>query len=183
MEKTVKGAWLIHHTNKLQGVSRQSDFDTIFEAGKCGILLSAISASNEQLIDPNRIKILGKASGINTLELPSLLDRLQSEGLIKQDGKNIHVLGVTNRSVLEHTSTVFDNLDPAPEEQAAIELAEKASIAPCERKLILEELSDDFLLPSQQMRDVLELSEQIGFTDYQDCVKNSYIAIKWDGGC
>ena len=36
MDKTVKGAWIVHHTNKLQNVSRQSDFDNVFAAGKCG---------------------------------------------------------------------------------------------------------------------------------------------------
>jgi hypothetical protein len=168
MDKKTRGAWIVHHTNKLQNVSDQSDFDNIFVAGKCGILLSAISATEESTISKERMRTLAKAASINALELPRLLQILETEGLLQQSAEEIRVLGVTTPAVLQHVSTVFEHSEPTSEESAAIELAERASLAPCERTAISGELSDDFHLANNQMTSLLHLCETIGFTDYQD---------------
>jgi hypothetical protein len=79
MDKKVKGSWLIHHTNKLQGVTNQLGYEKTFLAGKAGILLSAISANNETIISNQRLHTLAQAANINTtFELPKLLDVLRN---------------------------------------------------------------------------------------------------------
>jgi len=50
MDKKVKGSWLIHHTNKLQAITNQGSYQNTFVAGKAGILLSAISETNESVL-------------------------------------------------------------------------------------------------------------------------------------
>lgn len=48
MKKKIKGAWLLHHARKIQATTSQ-DFDAIGFAGKCGVLLSAISAESKAI--------------------------------------------------------------------------------------------------------------------------------------
>jgi hypothetical protein len=77
MDKKIKGSWLVHQTGKLQNVNNQSSFENTYFAGKAGILLSAISADKQLVINSVRLEALARASNINTrLELPiyGLLD-------------------------------------------------------------------------------------------------------------
>jgi hypothetical protein len=134
-EKRNKGAWILHHTNKLQGVSSQTDFNNIFTAGKSGLLLSAISASDDQEIDKIRLRTLAAAENINSLELPEILRRLKDGGLVNVADEKVKVLGVTNYSVLQHTAAIFEGLEPSREEEAVLFLAEKVSISPLSRQL------------------------------------------------
>ena len=56
MDKRIKGSWLIHHTNKLQGVTNQRGYGKTFLAGKAGILLSVISSNDETVISKRRVQ-------------------------------------------------------------------------------------------------------------------------------
>jgi hypothetical protein len=40
MDPKTKGAWLVHHTHKLEQVTGVHEFDNIYAAGKAAILLS-----------------------------------------------------------------------------------------------------------------------------------------------
>jgi hypothetical protein len=166
MDKKVAGSWLIHHTNKLQGISSQSEYEKIFMAGKAGILLSAISADQDITINNDRLKVLASASNINTLmELPMLIDVLQKQGLIDKSSKGISVLGVTPRMALQHTADLFDSLEPKSNELASIALAERASIAPVLITEIGQELGDAFKLRSSELKQFFKDAETIGFVD------------------
>jgi len=57
MEKKTKGAWLLHHSRKIQATTNQ-DFDAISFSGKCGVLLSAISAERQAQFTQERINAL-----------------------------------------------------------------------------------------------------------------------------
>jgi len=79
MDAKTKGAWLVHHTHKLEQVSGVQEFTTIYADGKAAILLSAVSASDQTSLPMSRVEVLAKASNINTLlELPKLLELLQA---------------------------------------------------------------------------------------------------------
>ena len=70
MDQKTKGAWLVHHADKLQSVSSSSDFEQIDAAGKCGRLLSGLAASEEVTLGMDKIKALAKGLNISTkLEL------------------------------------------------------------------------------------------------------------------
>jgi len=168
MDKKVKGSWLIHHTNKLQGVTNQLGYEKTFLAGKAGILLSAISANSETLISTQRLHTLAQAANINTtFELPKLLDVLRNRELIDTTATNVAVLGVTTASTLQHTSDIFDALAPAKIEKAAIDLAERASEEPISEIEATEELADIYQFASSEISQVFYDAEQIGFVDVE----------------
>lgn len=168
MDKKVKGSWLIHHTNKLQGITNQAGYEKMFLAGKAGILLSAISADSQLTINNDRLKVLASASNINiTFELPKLIDVLKEQELIDRSSNGISVIGVTPRMALEHTADLWDSLNPQKNEYASISLAERASISPVLITEVSEELSDTYKLASLELKQFLIEAENIGFVDVE----------------
>jgi hypothetical protein len=169
MDKKVKGSWLIHHTDKLQSVRSQSGFEKTYLSGKSGILLSAISSNNEITISNQRLDTLAQASNINVLtELPIIIDLLKKKELIDVAGNGITIFGITTSSALQHTSDIFDSLQPTSQENAAIGLAERASLEPIKSSEALEELADAYSLNRAEITEVLFNSEQIGFVDVEN---------------
>jgi len=176
MDNKVKGAWLIHHTNKLQNITNQEKYQKAFLAGKSGILLSAISETNQSVVSAEKLAVLANAANINTtFELPKLLDVLQEHQLIDKSASGVGVLGVTTVTTLQHTSNIFESLQPNNVENSVIELAEIASEKPIQSTLLSEKISDLYKLSSSEMSGVLFDSEQIGFVDAENINKNEKI--------
>lgn len=145
-------------------------------AGKSGILLSAISESNQSIVSNEKLAILANAANINTtFELPKLLDVLQEHQLIDKSVSGVGVLGVTTVTTLQHTSNIFESLEPNNIENSVIELAEIASEKPVESTLLSEKISDLYQLSSSEMSGVLFDSEQIGFVDVENINNNEKI--------
>ena len=166
MDKKTKGSWLIHHTNKLQGVTNQTGYEKTFLAGKAGILLSAISSNNQVTVNNDRLTVLAKAANINTtFELPKLIEVLQQQRLIDTAGGGIAVLGVTTAKTLQHTSDIFDALVPGSTEIATIALAELASLEPVLAGHVAVELADSYFLGKAEIGQLMSDAEQIGFVD------------------
>ena len=166
MDKKTKGSWLIHHTNKLQGVTNQTGYEKTFLAGKAGILLSAISSNNQITVNNDRLTVLAKAANINTtFELPKLIEVLQQQQLIDTAGGGISVLGVTTAKTLQHTSDIFDALAPGSTEVATIALAELASLEPVLAGHVAVELADSYQLGKAEIGQLMSDAEQIGFVD------------------
>lgn len=173
MDKKTQGSWLVHHTNKLQNVTNQGSYQKTFVAGKSGILLSAISQTNESTLTQGKLEALADASNINTaFELPKLLDILKEEELVDVTSSGVGVLGVTTSSVLQHTSNIFESLEPQSIEISAIELAEFASIKPVSSSELSEQLSDEFELGTKEIEQLFYDSENIGFVDVEQISKN-----------
>jgi hypothetical protein len=174
MEKKTKGAWLVHHTNKLQNVSSQNCFEKTFLSGKAGILLSVISSDNQIEIGKERLDALARASNINIMtELPTLLKVLSDRSLIDVgDSGSISVLGVTMAATLGHTADIFTSLQPNSQENAAIEIAEITSLSPVKSTDLFEEISDKYKLDSNQTNQLLDDSEKIGFLDVEKLNEN-----------
>jgi hypothetical protein len=163
------GAWVVHHQNKLKQVTPVTDFENIEIAGKLGTLLSVLSASQQSHLSHEAVAGLAKAAGISSkLELPTLVQRLKHERLIDVGNSGVEVLGVTTSAVLTHTGTMFEGLNPSPTEQAAIELAETASVTPIESKVAQDALADTFKLASGEMNELLAQAEEIGFIDSEE---------------
>ncbi|WP_027665688.1 hypothetical protein [Rhizobium leguminosarum] len=166
MDKKTQGSWLIHHTNKLQGVTNQAGYEKTFLAGKAGILLSAISANRGITVNNDRLMVLAQAANINTtFELPKLIDVLEQQKLVDKSAGGIAVLGVTTSTALERTSDIFESLSPRPQEAATISLAERASISPVLTKDVAEELGHSFSLIKSDLNQLFSDSETIGFVD------------------
>lgn len=166
MDKKTKGSWLIHHTNKLQGVTNQTGYEKTFLAGKAGILLSAISSNKQVIVNNDRLMVLATAANINTtFELPKLIEVLQQQQLIDTAAGGIAVLGVTTAKTLQHTADIFDALTPGSAEVATIELSELASLEPVLADHVAVELADAYKLGKAEIGQLMLDAEQIGFVD------------------
>jgi hypothetical protein len=169
MDAKTKGAWLVHHTHKLEQVHGVQQFDKIFAAGKAGILLSALSASDQTSLDTARVELLAKAANINAVfELPKLLELLEKRSLVQVSPKGVDVLGVTTSLVVQHAAGVFDELNPSPAENAALALSELTSQAPLRQKESKTYLGDTCKLTTNEAAGLLEQAEEVGFVDYEE---------------
>lgn len=166
MDKKTQGSWLIHHTNKLQGVTNQLGYEKTFLAGKAGILLSAISSNSGITVNNDKLIVLAQAANINTtFELPKLIEVLQQQKLIDKSAGGIAVLGVTTTTALERTSDIFVALAPGANEGASIALAERASLSPVLTKDVASDLADQFKLAKADLVQMFTDAEKIGFVD------------------
>lgn len=170
MDKKTSGAWIIHHTHKLQGVKlATTDYEQIGFAGKCGIVLNTLAGSAESELSNDRVAALAKANGISVrLELPPILVELERQRLIDKEDAGIAVLGLTTAQTLEHTQEIFDQASPGHCEKAAIDLAEKASDLPVVKKDAAEYVSDTYHIPNRETEEVLQQCEEIGFFDSEE---------------
>lgn len=169
MEKRTEGAWLINHTKKLLDVTGVFEFEEIELAGKCGIFLSNLSASDEQSeLNADKVKAIAQVSNIKKTEIETIKAKLEEARLIEL-AKNgaISVLGITTSTILTHTANIFERSTPSNYQKAAIELADNISDLPKGEKLLTEYISDSYRLSSKETDDLFMQAETIGFIDYE----------------
>ncbi len=167
MDKKTIGAWIIHHTHKLQQVASPISFDRINLAGKAGILLSALSASDlESTLTRERVEAVAAANGISqTLELPTLLSKLQDAQLIDVAASgDVHTLGLTTASVLSHIHDIFESSQPKGHENAVLGVAELVSQSPAPDQRVAEYVADTYKLPEEETNELLQQAEEISAT-------------------
>jgi hypothetical protein len=168
MEKKIKGAWLLHHSRKIQATTSQ-DFDAISFAGKCGVLLSAISQQDTGQLTHKRVNALALANNVSPrIELPAILSELERQKLILQGSNSLEVLGLTGQTVLEYTSTIFDESEKERYEEAVLDVSEIASEHPITDKDVTEIISDKYELPTKVITNTLQLGNSIGFFDSEN---------------
>lgn len=169
MEKRTEGAWIIHHTKKIQDVTDAPDFGDIESAGKCGLFLSHLAASNqESVLSSDKVTAIQKATGINKLELKSIIKTLSDAKLIESTkGGDIAVLGITTSNVLIHTSDIFNSLNADPFQKASLEISNIISNSPKEEQLLKENISDRFKLDSTKTQNLFDQVEDVSFVDFE----------------
>jgi hypothetical protein len=166
MKKTTKGAWIIHHANKLSSTNAAADFDQINFAGKCGTMLSALTTSTQSSLDTPKVDALAKTAGVSVrTELPAILAELHKQRLINQGASGIDILGLTTAKTLEHTAEIFEGLSPSSIEEASIALSEKASELPIEQSVLNPFIEDTCELSKEETTELIQAAEQIGFVD------------------
>lgn len=165
MEDRTKGAWLVHHAQKIQ-VTTNQDFDNVAFAGKSAILLSALSTAHQESLSHEKVRSLAKANGIaQRTELPAILEELAKQKLIERGTSGVEVLGVSSSAVIEHAARIFHESEPASHELAAIEVAERLSAQPQREADFLGEMQEEFKLASGPAKEFLVTASQIGFFD------------------
>ena len=152
MEKRTEGAWIIHHTKKIQDVTSATDFEDIELSGKCGLFLSSLAASNqESTLSDEKVKAIAKASNIKKVELDTIKNTLKDAQLIDTSKSgDITVLGVTTSSVLAHTSDLFNQTSADNFQKASIELSDYTSDTPIDEPILKEYISDNYKLSSKE---------------------------------
>ena len=170
MDKKTKGAWVIHHCNKLRTVASTSgEYDQFDFAGKCGLLLSALAASDQITLDMNRVNTIAKAAGVSTrLELPSILEELKDQRLIDRGANSISVLGLSTGETLKHTANIYDESNPTKAEKAAVEIAERTSERPTPADEAQEYISDTFRIQTRKSKEIITEISDIGFVDSEE---------------
>ena len=169
MKKRTEGAWIIHHTKKIQNVTQAHDFGDIELVGKSGLFLSNLSASNEEsTLNKAQVEAIAKASNIKKVELLAIKQTLQDAQLIdvSKDG-SITVLGITTSNVLDHTSEMFLETKPNNFQKASLELTNHVSDKPVEEKLLKEYISDSYKLDKKLNEDLFNQVEDIGLIDFE----------------
>lgn len=169
MNKRTEGAWLISHTKKLLEIRDASEFEDIELAGKCGVFLSNLAASDEQSdLNSDKVMAIARVSNIKKTEIETVKSVLQDAKLI-ETSKNgsLSVLGVTTSAVLSHTADIFDNSNPSNYQKAAIDLSDNVSDLPKGQKILNEYISDTYHLTSQEANDLFVQAEDIGFIDFE----------------
>lgn len=169
MENRTKGAWIINHSKKLQEFST-SNFEDIQLAGKCGIFLSNLAASDEESsLDKAKVDAIAVNSHINKkLELPAIKEALKKAQLIDySENGDISVLGITSSNILTHTSELFEQNEPTAYQQAALELANYTSDKPVNGSVLKEYISDEFKLDSKKNNDLFTQAEEAGLIEYE----------------
>lgn len=175
MDKKTSGAWIIHHSQKLHRVYvGTGSYEQLDFAGKCGIVLNSLAASSEAVLGMDRVRALVRAAGFSTrTDLPAVLQELQRQRLIDQGDNEITVYGLTTGSTLEHTATIFSELDPQSQEKACIDIAERGSLLPIIGSEAHEYISDTYQLASSETSELLDQFTQIGFIDSEAIGSNS----------
>lgn len=175
MEKRTKGAWLINHTNKLVEIKDTYEFEDIELAGKCGVFLSNLAASDEQSsLNAEKVNAIAKVSNIKKTEIETIKSKLKEARLIDTTNNgSISVLGVTTSAVLGHTSDIFENNSPSSFQKAALDLSDNISDLPKGERTLNEFISDTYRLSSSETKDLFLQSEEIGFVDYEILDDNS----------
>lgn len=170
MENRTKGAWIINHTKKLQDFSETANFEDIQLAGKCGIFLSNLAASNEETkITKEKVDAIATNSNINKrLELPAIKETLKNAQLIDytKNGE-IVVLGITTANILNHTADLFEQNENSEYQKAALEISNYVSDKPIDESLLKEYITDTFKIDSKKQSALFTQSEEVGFVDFE----------------
>lgn len=170
MNNRTKGAWIISHTKKLQDFSETANFEDIQLAGKCGLLLSNLTASSEEsLITKEKVEAIATNSNINKkLELPAIKEALKSAELIDYSANgDISVIGITTANILNHTAGLFDNNENTAYQNASIEIANYVSEKPIDGLILKEYISDTFLIDSKTNENLFIQAEEVGLIDFE----------------
>ena len=177
MEDKSKGAWIVHHSRKLQG-KLAGEFKAIKFAGKAGLLLSRMSGDEEMTVAREKVDAFAAMLGLEPeTEVPPLLAALQEQKLIDvaTTSGDVVVLGVTPSSTLAHTSKLFEARSPEPSEWASIWLAELGSDAPIDRSVAEKNISDQYKLSKTQTRTLVDRAISVGITDHEKVDKTTQL--------
>ncbi|MBO2661643.1 hypothetical protein [Shewanella algae] len=172
MDPKVVGAWIVHHSNKLQTVSHQPQYSEIAYAGKLGKLMSAITSDSRRVLSKSHVESLAVAANIDKYSVDGCLQKLSENKLVDVSDGQVSVIGLTGAAVLSHVDNIFRGLSPSDGQKAVIELAELSSGRPRTGTELKEYLGDTYKISSANVSQLMSDSEGIGFVDYELLNKN-----------
>jgi hypothetical protein len=176
MEDRVKGAWIVHHATKIEEHGGADGLDSLRKAGNCGMLLSALRATQQSQVEMQKVKTLAQVAGIDlTYQLPALLLTLKEHALIDYNDAAVEVLGLTTRNVLEHTSKIFEAVSPRPTEEATLDIAELCSAAPRTDAELRTYVGDTHKLSAKEAGRLMKTVEKVRFCDAEILDKSTTV--------
>ncbi len=168
MKKKEQGAWIVNHTKKLK-FFESTDFEDIELAGKAGIFLSNLAASDqESTLSKEKVSEIAKVSNLKKTEIETVKSVLKSNNLIDTSASgDLTVIGVTSSTVLAHTSDIFQNNNPSSLQKAALELSNNVSELPKDERQLKEYISDSFKLAAEENSVLFAQAEEAGLIDFE----------------
>lgn len=169
LNKETIGSWIVHHSRKILGdVNAPSEYSVLDEIGKATELLMRMGETGEVTLNKVELDAIAKSLKLNPRsELPHCISLLKKHDLIDstKDMQNVHILGVTTRSVLSHAANMFEKEGPEKHEQAVILLSETASQSPVALNDAREYIGDELRIKNSDVNDIITQSVEIGFVD------------------
>lgn len=168
MDKSTKGAWIIHHGRKLSdNTNAAAEYSAIDIAAKSASLLSRMAASEQDELQSETVITLGKVGGLNPkTELQACLNELKNQKVIDVSSNGaVSVLGITENSALIHAAELYTKNSPESHENAVIDISEQVSQSPLSLKTASEYISDTHNLTASQSKDLIDQAASIGFID------------------
>lgn len=167
MNERTEGAWIIHHTKKIQKIEDSSDFGDIEIAGKCGLFLSSLAASDEDsTLSETQVNAIATAANIKKIELDAVKNTLKKAKLIDvAKNGSISVIGITTANVLLHTSSVFVSNTNDSFQKASLELSNYIADSPQNEQNTKQYIADNFKLESKKNQRLFSEAEEIGLID------------------
>lgn len=170
-DKQNTGAWLLAQSKTLDDYAGADRLENVSYAGKIGRLYNVLRRGTNgttSVIPSQEVADLARLNRIDKATREQGLSVLKSEGRIdvSSDG-SVAIIGATSRAVLELTSDVFDQANPTPDEQAVLDISEKISAAPIERKDAIEYISDTYKLTNQSSNEIVEFCRATSIIDQE----------------
>lgn len=166
MKKTTTGAWLVHHSKKLDLVQATGQFDKVELAGKAGRLLALISENDETTLSQEQLSELARSASISpAMELPVVISHLEQQQLLDRSVSGVAVVGLTTTGILRNSASIFESLEPSAAEQASITVAESASSVPLSRAEAIAAISDTHQVASREAANLASDFAEHGFVD------------------
>ncbi|MGO8841102.1 MAG: hypothetical protein ACLQF1_08205, partial [Methyloceanibacter sp.] len=155
MDSRTKGAWLLSHSKNLDIVIGATRFENIAYAGKIGRLYNVLRRGTADeptsRLDGDLVTKLCQLNNIDLATRREGLRLLREEGRVEVDADgSVIVLGATTRTVLETAANVFDSANPTDDERAVLDLSQKISERPIERKIAEELIGDSYKLGARR---------------------------------
>jgi hypothetical protein len=173
MDKQTKGAWLLSQSKNLDSVVGATRFENIAYAGKIGRLYNVLRRGTAEdpasHIDADTVTKLCQLNNIDLAARREGLRILNDDGRIsiESDG-SVVVLGATTRAVLETASEIYDSAGPSTDENAVLDLSQKISERPQERKVAEQFIGDTHRLPKAAVAALIDLSRQSALIDQEN---------------
>jgi hypothetical protein len=170
MDKQTRGAWLLSQSKNLDNVVGANRFENIAYSGKIGRLYNVLrrGTADEPASQIDAVAVT-RLCQLNNIDLATRREGLR---LLKEDGRieieldgSVVVLGATTRSVLETAADIFENSDPGDDERAVLDLSQKISERPQERKVAEEFIGDSYKLSKNEVSGLIDLSRQTALID------------------
>jgi hypothetical protein len=166
-----KGTWLLNTAKHLRGFRSDapevSAYSTTDEAAKAGSLLALLANDTTERVGRRQVEAYAMVAGIPRMQVVPLLKNLRRLGKVDFDlddtdaYSEVEVYSFSSKDALLTTAALYDQSDPAPEEDASLVSLERTLWLPRRHDEIVQDMTDAGITESTAMS-ALGLQETLG---------------------
>lgn len=174
MDKLNKSSWIVNTTKHLNVYKNNAHelrnfSDTLF-SGRASILLSKLSASNDEIISGDKVEIFATDAYISSENISPYLKALKKQGMVdyKLDDfdrpTEVEVYCFSNETAIDVASNIFEERVKKEIENANLDLLEGTYIIPMNEVEIKNKLSNDLNYKEENVERLIELHQVLNIT-------------------